>query len=188
MARHSAVNSAYGSAIVTINKVLTLEATGRNDWSSTLPKENASYFYPSVASSLVLSDLFPSLTSNGFLTYLKLRGGWTRVGSDAAAYQLATVYVGQSQKFNGAAQFTLSDQANNSALKPERTTASEGGVEFALLDDRITVDATYYAKISRDQIIPLTVAPATGFSQAVINAGKVSNRGFETSVTARPIR
>ena len=185
---HSAVNSAYGSAVVTVNKVLTVEATGRNDWSSTLPKENASYFYPSVSSSLVLSDLFPALTGNGFLTYLKLRGGWTRVGSDAGPYQLATVYNGQSQKFNGAAQFTLSDQANNSALKPERTTAQEGGVEFALLDDRITVDATYYSKIARDQIIPLTVAPATGFSRAVINAGKVSNRGFEASVTAKPIR
>jgi TonB-linked SusC/RagA family outer membrane protein len=185
---HSAVTSSYGSLVATLNKYWTVEATGRNDWSSTLPKENASYFYPSFSSALVLSDMFPTLANNRWLSYLKVRGGWTRVGSDAGPYQLATVYNGSSNKFGGLPLFSLADRSNNSQLKPERTTAQEGGVELSVLDDRVTFDGTYYVKKTRDQIIPLTTAPATGFSSAVINAGQISNRGFEASVTAKPIR
>lgn len=184
---HSAVNSAYGSGVVTVNRVWTVEATGRNDWSSTLPKENASYFYPSVSTSLIVSDLFPALTDNGMLTYLKLRGSWARVGSDADPYQLQTLYQGRSDKFAGAALYTLADRSANAALRPEQTTGREAGLELSLLDDRITFDGTVYSKISRDQIIPLTIAPATGFTQTVINAGQISNRGFEMSITAKPV-
>jgi TonB-linked SusC/RagA family outer membrane protein len=185
---HTAVNSAYGSAIVTVNEIWTVEATGRNDWSSTLPKENASYFYPSVSSALVVSDLFPSLVRNGWLTYVKVRGGLAQVGSDAAPYQLQTLYSGSSNKFFGAALYTLDNTSANAALKPERTTGAEGGLEFSLFNDRVTVDGTYYVKKTRDQIIPLTIAPATGFSRTVINAGQITNRGFETMVTARLVR
>ena len=185
---HSAVNSSYGSAVMTVNRVWTIEATGRNDWSSTLPKENSSYFYPSVSSSLIVSDLIPSLTSNGVLTYLKLRGSWAKVGSDAAAYQLATLYNGNSNKFNGAALYSLSNVSANAGLRPEQTTGKEGGVELSLFDDRITMDASYYQKFSRDQILPLTIAPATGFTATVINAGQISNKGVEFSVTAKPIK
>ena len=186
--QHSAVNSAYGSLVSTINKYWTVEVTGRNDWSSTLPKENASYFYPSVNSALVLSDMIPALTNNSFLTYLKVRGGWTRVGSDAGPYQLATVYNGNSNKFGSLPLFSLSNTSANANLKPERTTAQEGGVEFSLFDDRFTLDGTYYVKKTRDQIIPLTVAPASGFGSTVINAGQISNRGYEASLTARVLR
>ena len=185
---HSAVNSAYGSAIGTFNGYFTVEVTGRNDWSSTLPKENASYFYPSVSSSLVLSDLMPSLTNGGYLTYLKLRGSWAKVGSDAGPYQLQTLYNGDTRKFAGAALYSLANQSANAALRPEQTTGKEGGVEFALFDERITMDATYYQKLSRDQILPLTVAPATGFTTTVINAGQISNKGFEASMSVTPIK
>ena len=185
---HSASNSVYGSALVTLKKYWTIEGTGRNDWSSTLPKENASYFYPSVSSALVLSDLLPGIANTRWLSYLKVRGGWARVGSDAGPYQLATVYNGSSNKFGGLPLFSLDNKSNNAQLKPERTTSKEGGVELSVLDDRVTLDGTYYVKQTRDQIIPLTTAPATGFAQAVINAGQISNRGFEASITARPLR
>ncbi|MEP6990045.1 MAG: SusC/RagA family TonB-linked outer membrane protein [bacterium] len=183
---HSAVNSSYGSVVGTLNRVLTIEATGRNDWSSTLPKENASYFYPSLSGSLLLSDLFPVMTSNGMLTYMKLRGSWTRVGSDADPYKLQTTYLGLANKYGGLPQYTLQNASANPNLKPERTTGQEGGVEFALFDDRLTFDGTMYNKVTRDQIINLTVAPATGFTSTVINAGQITNKGFEASVTARP--
>ena len=98
------------------------------------------------------------------------------------------MYNGSSSKFGGLPLFSLADRSNNAQLKPERTTAQEGGLEMSVLDDRLTIDGTYYLKKTRDQIIPLTTAPATGFSSAVINAGQISNRGFEASVTARPIR
>jgi TonB-linked SusC/RagA family outer membrane protein len=185
---HSAVNSVYGSGVATINRYWTVEVTGRNDWSSTLPKANASYFYPSVSSALVLSDMIPALANNRYLSYLKVRGGWTRVGSDAGPYQLATVYQGNSNKFGGLPLFSLANTSANANLKPEQTTAQEGGVEVSLLDDRISLDATYYTKRTRDQIISLTTAPATGFSATAINAGEISNKGVEASLTARPLR
>lgn len=185
---HTAVNSAYGSAVLTVNELWTVEATGRNDWSSTLPKENASYFYPSVSSALVVSDLFPALTNNGWLTYVKLRGGLAQVGSDADPYQLQTLYNGSSNKFGGAALYSLDNRSANANLKPERTTGAEGGLEISLLNDRVTIDGTYYVKKTRDQIIPLTIAPASGFSQTVINAGQITNRGFEAMLTARLVR
>jgi TonB-linked SusC/RagA family outer membrane protein len=185
---HSAVNSSYGSAVVTVKKYWTVEVTGRNDWSSTLPKDNASYFYPSVSSALILSDMVPALANNKYLSYLKVRGGWTRVGSDGAPYQLATVYNGNSAKFGSLPLFSLANTSNNPNLKPERTESAEGGVEVSLFDDRLTLDGTYYTKITRDQIIPLTTAPATGFQSTIINAGQISNRGYEASITARPVR
>jgi TonB-linked SusC/RagA family outer membrane protein len=185
---HQAVNSTYGSAVATFKNVFTLEGTARNDWSSTLPKENSSYFYPSITGSLLVSDLMPGLTSSGILSYLKIRGSWARVGSDAGPYQLQTTYSGNANKFSGLAQFSLGDQSANSNLKPEQTTGREGGVEFGLFNDRVTVDATYYTKITRDQILPLTVSRASGFASSVINAGQMSNRGIEASVTARVMR
>lgn len=185
---HSAVNSAYGQATATYNRYFTVNVTGRNDWSSTLPKANASYFYPSVSTSLVLTELFPSLSKRGTLSYLKLRGGFARVGSDAAPYLLQTLYNGSSSKFGGLPLYSLSNTSANAALKPERTTSTEGGFEMSLFDDRIMVDATYFLKLTRDQILPLTIAPATGFSATTINAGQISNRGIEAMITARALR
>jgi len=180
---HSGVNSVYGSGVLTWNKVATLEATGRQDNSSTLPKGNNTYFYPSVTGSLLVSDMFPSITKGGFITYLKLRGSYAQVGSDAQAYQLATLYAGDSRKFGGRSLFSLSNTTANPNLKPEKTLGQEGGIELSMFDDKLTVDATYYSKITKDQIIALTVAPATGFSQASINAGQMSNKGIEAQVT-----
>ncbi|MDP1861847.1 MAG: SusC/RagA family TonB-linked outer membrane protein [Gemmatimonadaceae bacterium] len=185
--RQSGVNSIYGSAVMTWNRVATLEVTGRNDYSSTLPKENSSYFYPSINGSVVLSDLFPSITKGGFVTYAKLRGGWAQVGSDADPYSLATTYTGSSAKFGGRTLFTLPDASNNQNLKPERTFGSEGGIEVSFLDDKLTVDATYYTKVTKDQIFALAMAPAIGYSSAYINAGQMTNKGVEALVTLKTL-
>jgi hypothetical protein len=130
----------------------------------------------------------PAITSNGLISYLKVRGSWAKVGSDADPYQLQTVYAGNANKFGGLAQFSLDNTSANAALKPEQTTGREGGIEMGLFNDRLTVDATYYQKITRDQILPLTVTPASGFTSSVINAGQMSNRGIEASVSARVMR
>jgi outer membrane receptor protein involved in Fe transport len=183
----SGVNSAYGSAVVTFNGYFTVEATGRNDWSSTLPKENASYFYPSVSSSLVLSDMLPGIRKGG-LTYLKIRGGHAQVGGPAAPYQLQTPYIGNANKFGSQPQFSLSNNIANANLLPERTTGDEGGIEFAFGDDRVTFDGSYYNKITKDQVLNLTVAPGTGFSSVAINAGQISNRGVEAQLSIRPFK
>ena len=185
---HSAVNSGYGSAVFTLKKLLTVEVTGRNDWSSTLPKENSSYFYPSVNSSLVVSDLFPSITKNDWISYAKIRGGVAQVGADAGPYQLQTLFIGNSNKFGSQALYSLSNTSANAALKPERTTGIEGGAEISFFSDRVTLDGTYYVKRTRDQILPLTIAPATGFQSTVINAGQITNKGIEAMLTVQPVR
>ncbi|HXT17023.1 MAG TPA: SusC/RagA family TonB-linked outer membrane protein [Gemmatimonadaceae bacterium] len=185
--RRRQVNSAYGSASFTYNSWWTVEGTARNDWSSTLPKGQNSYFYPSVNTSLVLSDLFPSIANHG-ISYFKLRGALAQVGNDASPYQLRTVYTGVSSQFKGQPQFTLSDQIANASLKPELTRSSEGGVEIAFLHGRVDLDASYYDKNTRNQIFPVSISSATGFGAVVINAGRVKNEGAEAQLTVQALQ
>ncbi|MDQ6611183.1 MAG: TonB-dependent receptor, partial [Gemmatimonadota bacterium] len=135
----------------------------------------------------IVSDWLPAIQRGG-LTYLKIRGGHAQVGAPANPYQLATTYNGSATKFGSLPLFSLNNNIANSNLKPERTTGDEGGLEFAFGGDRIVFDGTYYNKITKDQIINLTVAPATGFSSVAINAGQISNRGFEAQLSLRPFR
>ena len=181
------VNSAYGSASFTWDGWWTLEGTARNDWSSTLPKGNNSYFYPSVNTSIILTDALPAL-KNDVVSYVKLRGSVARVGSDANVYSLRTPFIGISAKFNGLPQFTLQDQLANANLKPEITRSSEGGLEMSFFGDRATLDATYYAKSTTNQVIQLAVAPSSGFTSQWINAGRIDNKGFEALLNITPVR
>lgn len=181
------VNSVYGSASFTWDGWWTLEGTARNDWSSTLPKGNNSYFYPSVNTSIVLTDALPFI-KNDVLTYAKIRGSVAKVGSDASVYSLITPYQGISAKFSGLPQFTLADALANSALKPEITRSSEAGLELSFFDDRATLDATYYAKTTTNQVIQLAVAPSSGFSSRWTNAGRIDNKGFEALLNVTPVR
>jgi TonB-linked SusC/RagA family outer membrane protein len=181
------VNSVYGSAAFTFDGWWTVEGTARNDWSSTLPKGNNSYFYPSVNTSLVLTDAMPSLR-NSVLSYFKLRGSLAQVGNDAPPYQLRTTYNGSSNKFNGLPLFSYNDVLANFALMPEITHSAEGGIEASFLDNRISVDASYYAKATKNQIFNVDVSPATGFQQKAINAGRVDNKGVEALLTVIPVQ
>lgn len=180
-------NSGYGSASFTVNELWTVEVTGRNDWSSTLPKGNNSYFYPSINSSLVLTDLMPVL-KNRFLSYAKLRGSIANVGNDADPYQLATTYVGNANKFGSLPQYTLTDTRANPTLRPENTNSGEIGLELGFLSNRATLDATYYAKATTNEIVNLSLAAETGFNFASLNAGKLTNKGFEALFTVIPIQ
>ncbi len=181
------VNSVLGSASLTWDGWWTVEGTARNDWSSTLPKANNSYFYPSVNTSLVLTDAIPSLKSHT-LSYLKLRGAIAKVGNSAPVYSLLTTFDGQSTKFGGLPLYTLDDNLANANLKPEITRSDEAGVELGLFGDRASIDASYYDKTTSNQIIPIAVSPTTGYQKKVINAGKISNKGFEALLTVTPVR
>ncbi len=184
---NSQVNSTYGSAAFTWNNWWTVEGTARQDYSSTLPKGSNSYFYPSVNTSMVLTDRFPQLKNN-WLSYLKLRGSIAQVGNDASAYQLASTYNGLSTKYNGQPQFTLSDVLANAALKPEITKSGEVGVEASFFDGRANLDATWYQKATQNQIFNVAVSQATGFSSKAINAGRIFNHGIEALLTVIPIQ
>ena len=182
------VNSVYGSGSFTVANVWTLEVTGRNDWSSTLPKGNNSYFYPSVNTSIVLSDLVPGL-KNGIVNYAKLRGALAQVGSDAPVYLLSPIsYVGNANRFGSLPQYTVGNVRGNPNLAPEQTHSAEAGLELGLLNSRITVDASYYNKATTNEIVNVSLAPETGFSAASLNAGKMTNKGVEALVSVIPVR
>ena len=181
------VNSVYGAVATTLNDWWTVEVTGRNDWSSTLPAANNSYFYPSVNTSIVLSDAVPFLKS-GVLSYAKLRGSLAQVGADADPYQLQTVYIGQPTKLGSRPQVTLDNSQKDPNLKPEETKSGEVGLELGFMDGRASLDMSYYAKSTRNQIVNLTVSPASGFQSQVANLGRIDNKGFEALLDVTPIR
>ena len=181
------VNSVFGSASATYGGWITLEGTIRNDISSTLPKGNNSYVYPSGNLSFVLTEAIPGLRSST-LSFAKIRGSIARVGTDADPYALRTTYAGSSNKFDGQPIFGLNNTIANATLKPELTTSSEAGLELGFFNGRVSFDATYYDKSTRNQILNLTVSPTSGFTSVAINAGEITNKGFEVLLGATPVR
>jgi TonB-linked SusC/RagA family outer membrane protein len=181
------VDGVFGSLSTTLNGYWTVEASLRQDASSTLPKGQNTYQYPSINSSLVLSDAIPAIR-RGPLNYVKIRASSAKVGADASPYQLATTYSGQSTKFGSLPRFTLGDNIANANLKPEITKSTEGGVELGFWNGRASLDATWYNKDTHDQIINLNVSTASGFSAVTINAGDLNNKGFEGIFTVTPVQ
>ncbi len=176
------VNSLYGTANFGFRDVWFVDATARNDWSSTLPEDNNSYFYPSVSTSVIVSDLFelPGVS------YAKARLGWAQVGNDAAAYQLVDPYIADLP-FGSVPRFTASNRLRNANLKPEQTESWELGAELRFLQDRLGFDLTYYSSETSNQIVPVDVTPLTGFTTKMMNAGTIANRGIELLVDAVPV-
>jgi TonB-linked SusC/RagA family outer membrane protein len=183
----SRVNSLFGVARLGYKDWAFLEATGRNDWSSTLPPDHRSYFYPSVSGSFVFSDALGIGGPGKTLTYGKIRAGWTRVGNDADPFQLRSVFV-SDQPFNGVPMFGADNTIANSELKPELTTSWEAGAELRFFDGRLGLDATYYNKSTTNQILPVQVSGTSGYTSKVINAGKVVNKGVELMADVTPVR
>ncbi|PYO07601.1 MAG: SusC/RagA family TonB-linked outer membrane protein, partial [Gemmatimonadetes bacterium] len=181
------VNSVYGSAALTLYNWWTVEGTARNDWSSTLPKGKNSYFYPSVNTSVVITDALPAIKGN-ILTYAKLRASTARVGNDADPYQLRTTYNGLSTKFAGSPQFTLQNFIANPDLKPETTKSNELGLELAFLDGRVTFDGSIYDKKTHNQIFTIPVSGTSGFQSKAVNAGQISNKGVDFLFGVTPIQ
>ena len=181
---HKKVNSLYGSASFGYKDWLTVDVTGRNDWSSTLPKGANSLFYPSIGAAFIFTDALGLQTS--WLSYGKIRASWTRVGNDTDPYQLAAVY-GAGTAWAGSPSFTAPDRLPNASLKPERTTGEEIGADLGFLHDRLIVNATLYQKNTTDQILPVSISGATGFTSAVVNSGEVQNRGIELAANITPV-
>ena len=178
------VVSLYGQADFGYNNYLFLSLTGRNDWSSTLPVANRSYFYPSVSSSFVFSDAIASL-QGGFLTYGKIRGGWAQVGNDTAPYQLRNTFS-SGDLWNGLSTFTVPGRLKNPDLKPEITESWEFGTELGLFDNRLGLDVTYYNAKTKDQLMPVGLSAATGYDTRIVNAGTVENKGWEVLIRGTP--
>jgi hypothetical protein len=177
-----------------------LTTTGRNDWSSTLPAENRSFFYPSVSMSAVLDEML-NINSN-ILTSFKVRGSWAKVGNDANVYQLVNTFninhgantglIGSTADvdfpFNGQPGFTQSNRAGDPQLTPEFTQEVEFGTNIEFFNGRIDLDFTYYNRNSTDQIANISIPSASGFEQFTTNFGDLNNRGVEVGLRLVPIR
>lgn len=172
--------SVFGSVSVGYKSYLYLDVTARNDWSSTLPIENNSYFYPSVSLSAVLTEAFN--IESKFLSYAKLRASVAEVGSATDPYQLQQVFSPQDPWNSSTPVFSQNSVIANSGLKPQQTSSYEVGAEMRFLNGRIGLDLSYYSQTTTDQIIPLAVSPTTGYPEVLINAGEMNNRGFEASI------
>ena len=178
----------YGDAQITYKTWLTLQLSDRNDWSSTLPKKNNSFNYPSVGISWIYTDLFPSLKS--FLPYGKFRINWGQVGNDARYYQVNPVFY-QPGRFplpNNVNAFTVGDRIANPELQPEITTELEIGTDMRFWDNRVKIDFAYYNKIITDLIFNVELAASSGYSYQTMNLGRLRNRGAELGLTVTPIK
>ncbi|MCF6352034.1 MAG: SusC/RagA family TonB-linked outer membrane protein [Cyclobacteriaceae bacterium] len=165
-----------------------LNVTGRNDWSSTLPKENRSFFYPAVNLGYVFTETL-GLANSKFLHYGKIRASWSKVGKDAPPHVLGTNYGADGAfPFNGVGGFSKNSQGGSLDLKPETTTSLEFGADLRFFNDRLGVDVTYFKQNSKDQILRVPVSNTSGFSRFFINAGEMQNSGIELLITGTVIK
>lgn len=175
------VNSLYGLMTLSYKNQIFIDVTGRNDWSSTLPKDNWSFFYPSVNTSLILSDIF-NLDSQT-LNFLKYRFSYAQVGNDTDPYQTSKYY----NNSDFASSATVPSTLYNADLKPEISTSYETGIEARLLNNRLALDATLYQITTDNQVIQLALDRNTGYSSMFVNSGSVQNRGVELTLKGKII-
>jgi TonB-linked SusC/RagA family outer membrane protein len=176
------INSVFASSSLGYRDMLFLDLGARNDWSSTLPLENNSYFYPSGSLSWVASGLIDA----NWLNFLKFRAALAQVGNDTDPYNTMLTYQ-LSQPFGSDSKVSYPNTLPNPDLKPEITSEYEFGTEFKVLNNRIGMNLSYYHRQTKNQIIPLSQSASTGATFKYINAGLVENKGVEISLNATPV-
>jgi TonB-linked SusC/RagA family outer membrane protein len=172
-------NSLYFAANASYKNYLFLGVTGRNDWSSSLPEANRSYFYPSASVGFSVTDAF-KLESN-VLSYAKVRLNVAKVGGDTGPYRLARTY--SAGTYNSIATFRPTSTMPPLDLKPEETNSWEIGAETRFFSNRLTLDLTYYDQTTVNQILSVATSTATGYASMLLNAGEIENKGIEIMLT-----
>ncbi len=177
------VNSVYGFAQVAFRNAIYLDLTGRNDWSSTLPKDNWSFFYPSIGLNAVISDL---TTLPDFISFAKFRASWAEVGGDTNPFQLQRTAILRAGGLNGF--LSLSTTIPNEDLEPEETQSLEIGADLRFANDRIGLDFTYYKTNTKNQLFTVALPVGSGASSFFTNGGDVENKGIEVVLTGSPVQ
>jgi TonB-linked SusC/RagA family outer membrane protein len=178
------VNSLYGLASLSWDDTYFLDITGRNDWSSTLSSGNWSYFYPSVATSILVDKIFDFKTNAPWIDFTKLRFSWANVGNDTSPYSLDQFYGTSS--FPGG--YLLPSTIPDPLIQPENIESWEAGIEAKLFKNRVSFDFTYYYSSTTNQIVSVDIDQITGATGLQINAGEISNQGIEIAATFVPIK
>jgi TonB-linked SusC/RagA family outer membrane protein len=178
------INSLFGAVSLGYKDYLYLDITGRNDWSSTLPPKNNSYFYPSIGTSFIFSEAFK--IDKDILSFGKVRASYAMVGSDTNPYRIYDSYS-FTDMFNDVKLASLSTTMNNPDLKPEKTYSWEVGADIRFFKNRLGVDFTYYNTSTKNQIINAQLPTSSGYQKRFYNAGEIQNKGVELMVNATPI-
>jgi TonB-linked SusC/RagA family outer membrane protein len=191
----------YGDVSLGYKDWAFLTLTGRNDWSSTLPVQNRSFFYPAANASVIVNEALG--LQPGLINSIKIRGGWANVGNDTDPYLLNTVYIvndfdnvtgnAAGRPFTPAGGATIPTAGQSAILadpnlKPERTREVEAGFDVSLWSERITLNFTYYDKKSSDQIAQISLPEETGFQAQLTNFGTVTNKGIELGLAVTPVQ
>jgi hypothetical protein len=175
--------SLYGSATVDFRRYLYLTMTGRNDWTSTIPRPRNSFFYPSVSASFIATDAFPALRK--FANSAKLRAAFAEVGKDAEPYAYAAALEPKTTSYGG---YGYGFTGPNPDLKPEFARSYELGTEMSFLEDRLGLDVTVYRKRTIDPILKgIRTSYGTGFVLLNVNGGEIRNQGLEISLRGTPV-
>lgn len=186
----------FGDVTLGWDDMVYLNVTARNDWSSTLPMGDNSFFYPGATLSWIFTKLLPA---NNTFTFGKVRLAYGKTGNDASPYQTGVRYVQgfahgyygndiASFPMNGVNAFIASSSRGSSSLKPEMTSEFEAGLNLQFFHGRIGLDASYYYRNTDDQIFTLPIDPSTGYSSMVTNFGKVRNQGVELVLNTTPVQ
>ena len=187
---------AFGDLKLDYKNYLFLNLTARNEWSSTLPAENRSYFYPGANAAFVFSEAFN--VAPNILSFGKIRVGFAKTARDAAPYSIFNTFSagefsdgftdGITFPFGATPGFTVNNTINNPNLKPETTDEIEFGTELKFLDNRIGIDLTYFTNTNKDGIIEVDISPASGALNAFVNAGKTKASGIELGLNLVPVK
>lgn len=178
------VNSIYGMASIDFKGMAYLDMTARNDWSSTLPAANRSYFYPSASLSVILSEIFKMPQ---WVTFAKVRAGLAQVGNDTNPYAL-NPYFSVGADWGTSKMMYMGGNLTNNTLKPERETSSEVGIDLKFLNNRLGFEATYYDVQNKNQILNISIPIESGASSKSINTGNIQSKGWEIGLTTIPVQ
>jgi len=182
----SGVNSLFGNLSLGYKNLIYVDVSGRNDVSSTLPENNNSYFYPSVSTSFIFSEL-PGIKGSNVFSFIKLRLNYAEVGNDAPVYSLNSTYR-QKANWETNGRYFVNRVLQNPELKPERTKSVEAGLEAKFLNNRFGFDLSLYKTNSIDQITPVNISRASGYNQRYVNSGEIENKGIELSLSGTVIK
>ncbi|MGQ1788182.1 SusC/RagA family TonB-linked outer membrane protein [Saccharicrinis sp. GN24d3] len=179
------VASLYGYVDLEYKNMLYLSLTGRTDKSSTLPRNNNQFFYPSASLSAVISEM---VTLPSFIAFLKLRTSYAKVGGDLAIYNLSPSYSIAGPAWDGNLPFTYSGQQFNPLIEPEFSTSSEVGMDIRFMKGRLGLDVAYYRNIDGPQIFNLNVPESSGYETRQVNGREYLRKGVEVTLRANPVK
>ncbi|WP_439583895.1 SusC/RagA family TonB-linked outer membrane protein [Dyadobacter bucti] len=182
----SETQSLFATANFSWKDAIFLDLTARNDWSSTLPANARSYFYPSASLSAVLTELL-NIKGN-VLSFGKVRASYAQVGNDATPYQLQQTFLAKGSWNGTIPKFSENIEIANSNLKPEITTGLELGADLRFFRGKIGLDVTYYDQTTKDQILGVEISKASGYNTRILNAGKITNKGVEVTISGTPVK